>query len=97
MSHRTLKPESAADTLKTSSSAVDQFNRTDVAVPALLAKVYDIAPPSVTNPVAHPIDATTRGAFIGGGGCRRIRKTALPRRTGPNQPAQSRHATHRCR
>jgi hypothetical protein len=46
MSHPTLKPEAAADKLKTSSSAADQFDRTDIAAPGLLAQVYDIAPPS---------------------------------------------------
>lgn len=70
MSRPTLKPESAADTLKTWISATDHFNRTDVAVPVLLAQVYDIAPPSErTRLLTHlmqPVGVLSLVAVAGG-------------------------------
>jgi len=70
MSHPTLKPESATDTLKTSISAADQFNRTDVAVPVLLAQVYDIAPPSertrLLTQLMQPLGVLSLVAVAGG-------------------------------
>ncbi len=70
MSHPTLKPESATDTLKTSNSAADEFNRTDVAVPVLLAQVYDIAPPSertrLLTQLMQPLGVLSLVAVAGG-------------------------------
>lgn len=70
MSNPTLKPKAAADKLKTSSSAADQFNRTDVAVPVLLAQVYDIAPPSertrLLTQLMQPLGVLSLVAVAGG-------------------------------
>lgn len=70
MSTPTLKPEAAADKLKTSSSAARRFNRTDVAVPVLLAQVYDIAPPSerrrLLTQLMQPLGVLSLVAVAGG-------------------------------
>ena len=70
MSNPTSKPEAAVATLDSSSGRHGHFNRTDAAVPVLLAQVYDIAPPSertrLLTQLMQPLGVLSLVAVAGG-------------------------------
>lgn len=70
MSNPTLKPATAAVQLRTVNCTHDIFNRTNAAVPVLLAQVYDVAPPPertrLLTQLMQPLGVLSLVAVAGG-------------------------------